>query len=99
LKDDETIYKLIGPVLLKQDQTEAESTVNGRLEFIGNEMYVYIHSILFDRRADSLSSSSSRLETHIQDTQVKIEKKKSEIIQVQTSAAQAAQAGQQAVKA
>lgn len=38
LKDDETIYKLIGPVLLKQDKTEAESTVNGRLEFIGNEM-------------------------------------------------------------
>lgn len=41
LKDGETIYKLIGPVLLKQDQTEAESTVNGRLEFIDKEMYVH----------------------------------------------------------
>ena len=38
LKDDETIYKLIGPVLLKQEKAEAESTVNGRLEFIGKEM-------------------------------------------------------------
>lgn len=38
LKDDETIYKLIGPVLLKQEKVEAESTVNGRLEFIGKEM-------------------------------------------------------------
>lgn len=38
LKDDETIYKLIGPVLLEQDKTEAESTVNGRIEFIGKEM-------------------------------------------------------------
>jgi prefoldin beta subunit len=38
LKDDETVYKLIGPVLLKQDRTEAESTVNGRLEFINTEM-------------------------------------------------------------
>jgi prefoldin beta subunit len=38
LKDDETIYKLIGPVLMKQDKVEAESTVNGRLEFIGKEM-------------------------------------------------------------
>ena len=38
MKDDETIFKLIGPVLLKQDKTEAESTVNGRLEFISNEM-------------------------------------------------------------
>jgi len=38
LKEDETIYKMVGPVLLKQDKVEAESTVNGRLDFIGNEM-------------------------------------------------------------
>jgi prefoldin beta subunit len=38
LKEGETIYKLIGPVLLKQEKTEAESTVNGRLEFIEKEM-------------------------------------------------------------
>ncbi|KAK3997880.1 Prefoldin [Cladorrhinum sp. PSN332] len=66
LKDDETIYKLIGPVLLKQEKAEAESTVNGRLEFIDKEI--------------------SRLEGHLKDTQAKIEKKKTEIIQVQTSA-------------
>jgi prefoldin beta subunit len=39
-KDGETIYKLIGPVLLKQEAGEAESTVNGRIQFIGKEMYV-----------------------------------------------------------
>ncbi|KAK4235892.1 Prefoldin [Achaetomium macrosporum] len=76
LKDGETIYKLIGPVLLKQDKTDAESTVSGRLEFINKEI--------------------TRLETQIKETQGKIEKKKGEIIQVQTSA-QAA--GAQAVKA
>lgn len=38
LKDDETIYKLIGPVLLKQERVEAESTVKGRLDFIEKEM-------------------------------------------------------------
>jgi prefoldin beta subunit len=38
LEDDETIYKLVGPVLLKQEKFEAESTVKGRLDFIGNEM-------------------------------------------------------------
>jgi prefoldin beta subunit len=38
LKDEENIYKLVGPVLLKQDKVEAESTVKGRIEFIGNEM-------------------------------------------------------------
>ncbi|KAG7294057.1 hypothetical protein NEMBOFW57_004119 [Staphylotrichum longicolle] len=76
LKDGETIYKLIGPVLLKQDRTDAESTVKGRLEFIDKEI--------------------SRLETHIKELQGKMEKKKGEIIQVQTSAQGA---GPQAVKA
>lgn len=38
LKDDETIYKIVGPVLLKQDKFEAEGTVNGRLDFITKEM-------------------------------------------------------------
>lgn len=38
LADDAGIYKLVGPVLLKQDKTEATAAVNGRLEFIGKEI-------------------------------------------------------------
>lgn len=38
LKDGERIYKLVGPVLLQQDKVEAESTVNGRVDFITKEM-------------------------------------------------------------
>ncbi|KAL1583260.1 hypothetical protein WHR41_07884 [Cladosporium halotolerans] len=38
LADDANIYKLVGPVLLKQDTTEAKSTVDGRLEYIGGEI-------------------------------------------------------------
>jgi len=38
LDDDANIYKLVGPVLLKQDKTEAVMAVNGRLEFIENEI-------------------------------------------------------------
>jgi prefoldin beta subunit len=38
LKDDANIYKLVGPVLLKQDKTEAVLAVDGRLEFIEKEM-------------------------------------------------------------
>ncbi|KAH6615842.1 Prefoldin [Chaetomium sp. MPI-SDFR-AT-0129] len=70
LKEGETIYKLVGPVLLKQEKAEAESTVNGRLEFIDKEI--------------------SRLEQHIKELQGKMERKKGEIIQVQTSAQAAA---------
>lgn len=40
LDDDANIYKLVGPVLLKQDKTEATMAVNGRLEFIEKEMWV-----------------------------------------------------------
>jgi chaperonin cofactor prefoldin len=44
LADDANIYKLVGPVLLKQDTSEAKSTVDGRLEYIGGEMYETIWS-------------------------------------------------------
>ncbi|KZF24541.1 Prefoldin [Xylona heveae TC161] len=38
LSDDANIYKLVGPVLLKQDKTEAVSAVEGRLSFIEKEI-------------------------------------------------------------
>ncbi|KAF4458850.1 prefoldin beta subunit [Fusarium albosuccineum] len=76
LQDGETIYKLAGPVLLKQDKVEAESTVKGRLDFISSEI--------------------SRFEGQIRETQEKLEKKKTEIIQIQ-SGAQAAK-GKEASK-
>jgi prefoldin beta subunit len=38
LADDAGIYRLVGPVLLKQDKTEAVGTVDGRLDFIGKEI-------------------------------------------------------------
>ncbi|KAI1609180.1 prefoldin beta subunit [Exophiala viscosa] len=38
LVDAAGIYKLVGPVLLKQDKTEAVSAVEGRLDFIGKEI-------------------------------------------------------------
>lgn len=38
LKDDADIYRLVGPVLLKQDRGEATSTIDGRLDFIGKEI-------------------------------------------------------------
>lgn len=45
MKDDANIYKLIGPVLLKQEKSEAVMAVDGRLEFIGNELYVKYPSL------------------------------------------------------
>ncbi|KAJ5751622.1 Prefoldin subunit 6 [Penicillium odoratum] len=38
LDDESNIFKMVGPVLLKQDKTEAVMAVNGRLEFIEKEI-------------------------------------------------------------
>jgi len=38
LKDDAVIYKLIGPVLVKQDKADATQNVDKRLEYINGEM-------------------------------------------------------------
>lgn len=40
LDEESNIYKIVGPVLLKQEKNEAMMAVNGRLEFIEKEMYV-----------------------------------------------------------
>jgi len=38
LKDGANIYKMVGPVLLKQDKTEAVMSVDGRLQYIEKEI-------------------------------------------------------------
>jgi len=76
LKDDANIYKLVGPVLLKQDKTEAVLAVDGRLDFIENEI--------------------KRVEKQVADIQEKSDKKRMEIIKIQSEGQQQDQDGQQA---
>ncbi|KAI9058595.1 hypothetical protein FKP32DRAFT_1596888 [Trametes sanguinea] len=38
LTDENTVYKLVGPVLVKQDQVEAKQNVDTRLDFIKSEI-------------------------------------------------------------
>jgi hypothetical protein len=40
LTPENVVFKLMGPVLVKQDQTEAKHNVDTRLEFIRGEMSV-----------------------------------------------------------
>ncbi|EFW16672.1 hypothetical protein D8B26_001337 [Coccidioides posadasii str. Silveira] len=72
LDDDANIYKLIGPVLLKQDKTDAVMAVDGRLDFIEKEI--------------------KRIESQIADIEEKSEKKKAEVIRLQTQMQQQASA-------
>lgn len=38
LTPENTVYKMIGPVLVQQDQAEAKSNVEKRLDFIRDDM-------------------------------------------------------------
>ena len=55
LEADAVIYKLIGPVLVKQDVEEAKLTVDKRISYITEEMWVCVDTAIYV----SLSPSSS----------------------------------------
>lgn len=38
LKDDASVYKLVGPILAKQDLDECKNNVQKRIEFIDKEI-------------------------------------------------------------
>jgi hypothetical protein len=40
LSDDAKVYKLVGPVLVRQEVKEAQQTVDKRIDFIGGELCV-----------------------------------------------------------
>jgi len=75
LTPENEVFKLIGPVLVKQDQAEAKSNVDKRLEFIRNEI---------KRREDQLKELTSRQE-----------KKRVEIVQLQSQQQAQLQGGPQ----
>lgn len=45
LKDDANVYKMIGPVLVKQDLAEARANVRKRIEYISAELYIFLKKI------------------------------------------------------
>ncbi|KAG8816251.1 hypothetical protein FRC17_000383 [Serendipita sp. 399] len=59
LKPSNTVYKLVGPVLLPQDQSEAKSNVEKRLEFIAAEFK------RVEAQIKDLGEQSERVKTEI----------------------------------
>ena len=47
LEDGANVFKLIGPMLAKQDVVEATSNVTKRLEFINAERFVFVFGFFF----------------------------------------------------
>lgn len=70
LADDASIYKLVGPVLLKQDKTEAEMAVSGRLEFIEKEIQRIEKSIAeIEEKGEKKKMEVYQLQTQLQGQQ------------------------------
>ena len=77
LTSGNTVYKLIGPVLVKQDQAEAKSNVNTRLDFIRSEMSGFSPNSTNSELTNK--PCSQRVEGQIKDIEQKQEKKKTEV--------------------
>jgi prefoldin beta subunit len=71
LKEDANVYKLIGPVLVKQDLAEARANVNKRIEYISAELK-RLDGILrdFENKQNSKKESIMKLQQKIQGAQV-----------------------------
>ncbi|TEY84215.1 hypothetical protein BOTCAL_0019g00400 [Botryotinia calthae] len=70
LSSDSNIYKLVGPVLLKQDKTEAVMAVDGRLEFIEKEIKRVEQAIKdVQDKSDGLKMEIIKLQSETQEAQ------------------------------
>ncbi|BGP54590.1 Prefoldin subunit 6 [Rhodotorula sphaerocarpa] len=92
LTPNNKVYKLVGPVLMKQEQEEAKHNVDKRLEWINDEMYVSLSSDLVRFRSGPTRRrllhrvvqhengivSDKRAETKLKDVSSKLEEKKGE---------------------
>jgi len=77
LSSENTVFKLIGTVLVKQDQAEAKSNVNTRLEFIRSEMFGFSSDPIKSKLTNK--PCSRRVEGQIKDIEQNQEKKKGEV--------------------
>lgn len=57
LNDDAVVYKMMGPVLVKQEASEAKQTVSKRLEYINKEMYAIerVNKVIIQSEVEGLS--------------------------------------------
>ncbi|CAF0733877.1 unnamed protein product [Brachionus calyciflorus] len=72
LKKEDAIYKLVGPVLLKQDLVEASQTVEKRIDYIQNEIKRHENLIKeTESKQDSLKESLNKIQQQMQQAKLK----------------------------
>ncbi|GMP87867.1 hypothetical protein CsSME_00040069 [Camellia sinensis var. sinensis] len=94
LNEDANVYKLIGPVLVKQDLAEANANVRKRIDYISAELHVeFLPKSLSMKRGCGCDMSMSirqilkkvrkRLDATLQDLEEKQNSKKDAIVKLQ----------------
>nr|SVE74606.1 EOG090X0MQF [Daphnia barbata] len=72
LESDTNVFKLIGPVLIKQDLEEARQNVSKRIDYIAGEIKRLDKTIEdLDQKQDSQRETLSKLQQQLQQAQVK----------------------------
>jgi len=66
------VYKMIGPVLVKQDPDEAKQNVQKRIDYISGEIKRYDHVIKdLEGKQESYKESLAKIQQQLQQQQVK----------------------------
>nr|BAN20499.1 prefoldin, subunit, putative [Riptortus pedestris] len=72
LKDDGEVYKLIGPVLVKQDLAESKQNVAKRMDYIKGELKRVDDNIAaLEKKQEQHKEKLAKLQTQFQQEQVK----------------------------
>ncbi|NXU59930.1 PFD6 protein, partial [Turnix velox] len=72
LDSSNTIFKLMGPVLVKQEMEEAKTTVAKRLEYINGEIKRYEQQMQeLERRSEQQRETLGKLQQELQKAQGK----------------------------
>lgn len=72
LNSDNLVFKLIGPVLVKQDLEEAKATVSKRLEYINGEIKRYEAQIKdLEKKSEQHRDTLTKLQQEFQKAQTK----------------------------
>lgn len=73
LKPEDDVFKLIGPVLVKQDLEEVKQNVSKRMEYISAELKRMEDTIaMLDKKQEGIRETLEKLQKLIQQAQVKV---------------------------
>ncbi|AIN95559.1 prefoldin subunit, putative [Leishmania panamensis] len=73
LEPDATVYKLIGPALVPQDQSDAKTVISNRLDYINGEIKRSDSSIAeIDRKEAELQKKAQELYRRMQERQMQL---------------------------